>query len=114
VDIPEPGIRLQIAEDMARVLVEEQGHPDNLGTLGLAVLIQCFARLRVQTKASISRVEHNSSEEVWRRAQIHPKPLSFWINTLVGSVGRERNAADMRYIYGRRVEGDFRFTALDS
>lgn len=113
VNIPPPGIELQIAEGIAQVLVDEQGYPDNEKTLGQATLIRLFARLVASTRPFIAKKEHNPAEEVWRRAMISPKPLAFWINTLVGARGREKHIADRRYIHGRRLEGDFRFTVFD-
>ena len=112
VNIPPPGIDQQIAEDMVRVLVDEQGHPDNLKTYGLAVVIRLFARLRAASRAMIAKSDHNPQEEVWLRRMIHPAPLAFWINTLVGAAGRERQVADAREVYRRRAE-DLRITVLD-
>lgn len=114
VELREPGIDLQIAEDMVGVLVAEQGYKDDLKTLGLAVLMRCLAKLKVTSKAVLAKVEHDPVEEIWARYMIHPRALSFWINTLVPASGRERHVADMRDVRRMRLEGpELRLTALD-
>lgn len=112
VNIPEPSLDFQVAEDMARVLVEEQGYKPGLKTLGLAVLMRCLARLKVSSKAVLAKVDHNYQDEVWRRTMQPPRQLAFWINTLVGAAGRERHVADMRYVHARRSE-ELLLTSLD-
>lgn len=103
--IEEP-INVQIANDVKRVLVEEQGYPDNISTFGLAVIQIQFARLIARGKASIRAPEKTEHEIAWEKTGRIPISLSFWINTMVGAVGREKHMADMNYLFDQRlVEG---------
>lgn len=114
VELREKGIDLQIAEDMAAVLVDEQGHPDNLKTLGLAVLQLAMVRLKVRTNTMMRPPELTEQDQVYRKTGMIPKPLSFWIHTLVGAVGRERHLADMNTLWDRRLLDGLNLTGLDS
>ena len=104
VEMREPSLQMKIATDVKGVLVNEYGYPDNLQTLGLAVLQHCLARLRVSSKAMLRPPEE--PEHLWRRRGLVPKQLSFWVNTLVGATGREREMADRKYLFDQRlIEG---------
>lgn len=107
-------IDLQIAEDMAAVMVDEQGYPDNLKTLGLAMLKLAMVRLKVRTSTMMRPPEVEEQERIYSKAGMVPKPLSFWIHTLVGAVGRERHLADMNTLWERRLIDGLNLTVLDS
>lgn len=115
VDIPEPGIDLQIAQDMKDLMVREHGRPDNEQTLGLAILQLAMVRLRVRTRSELRAPGNSEQDELYARYGMVPKALAFWIHTLVGAVGRERGLANQKTLYERRVldPDGFRMTVLD-
>lgn len=103
VELAEPSIGLRFAQDIRGVLVNEYGYPDNLQTLGLAVLQHCLARLRVSSKAMLRPPEEPEHEILWRRRGLVPKQLSFWVNTMLRNVGRERDVADAQFLFDQRL-----------
>lgn len=113
VEMKSKSIDLQIAEDMAEVLVDEQGHPDSLKTLGLAMVMLAFAHLKARTSAMLRPPATEEHEKIYGRAGLVPKPLSFWVHTMVGSVGRERALADANTLWDRRLLDGLNMTALD-
>lgn len=112
VEMREPSLQMQIATDVKGVLVNEYGYPDNLQTLGLAVLQHCLVRLRVSSKVMLRPPEEPEHEILWRRRGLVPKQLSFWVNTMLSNVGRERAVADAHFLFDQRlIEG--RSTVFD-
>lgn len=103
VELAEPSIGLRFAQDIRGVLVNEYGYPDNLQTLGLAVLQHGLARLRVSSKATLRPPEEPEHEILWRRRGLVPKQLSFWVNTMLRNVGRERDVADAQFLFDQRL-----------
>lgn len=103
VELAEPSIGLRFAQDIRGVLVNEYGYPDNLQTLGLAVLQHCIARLRISSKAMLRPPEEPEHEILWGRRGMVPKPISFWVNTMIGNVGRERAVADAQFLFDKRL-----------
>lgn len=113
VELRPKSIDLQIAEDMAVVLVEEQGYPDTLKTLGLAMVKLAFARLKARTVSMMRPPSSEEQEKIYGRAGIIPKTTSFWIHTIVGAAGREQHLADMNLVWDRRLLQGLNITVLD-
>lgn len=112
VDMREPSLQMRIATDVKGVLVNEYGYPDTLATMGMAVMQHCFAGLKVRQKIIMRAPEKAEHEILWARRGLVPKALSFWVNTLVGAAGRERDMADRKYLFDQRmIEG--RTTVFD-
>ena len=97
IDLDPPGRDVRLAADIAGILIDEQGHPDDDSTLMKAFLSLCFMDLRrSQPPAMIFPVDLDPLVERFReRYRRIPTQLSFMVRTIARSENPEL-LADIR------------------